>query len=163
MQTGTVHLPCGGPCLSGGSFLFYNECCTEETLEGCELREFPYIYNKHKSNPQTKTQDVCDDLLAAETHSRAGEVFVREEGVKGHFLVQQFPTETVTQTLRVSNDEHSVGGTIIPSAHSSKVEVIQHLLPEPETLSQAGEGSACVCFSLAASLPPAAPCNRWAV
>lgn len=78
---------------------------------------FPHIYNKRKSNPQT--QDVCDDLLAAETHSRAGEVFVREEGVKGHFLVQQFPTETVTQTLRVSNGEHRVGGTIIPSAHTA--------------------------------------------
>lgn len=30
---------------------------------------FPFICNKHKRNPLTKIQDVCDDLLAAETDS----------------------------------------------------------------------------------------------
>ena len=38
----------------------------------------------------------CNDLLAAEADSGAGEVLVWEEGEGGQLIVWQFPTETLT-------------------------------------------------------------------
>lgn len=59
-------------------------------------KKFLSIWNKHKRKRKTTIQDVCFDLLAAETDSRAGKIFIREERVEGHLFVRQFPTETVT-------------------------------------------------------------------
>lgn len=50
---------------------------------------------RHEKNLRPESK-CCDNLLAAKADSRAGKVLVRKEGVKGHFVVREFPTETLT-------------------------------------------------------------------
>lgn len=49
----------------------------------------PFKINRKLRDEKNLRPDskCCDNLLAAEADSRAGKVLVREEGVKGHFVV----------------------------------------------------------------------------
>lgn len=59
------------------------------TLKTISGKKIDYMETKQE------TQYESSDSLAAEAHSRTGKILVWKEGVHGHLVIRQLPTETL--------------------------------------------------------------------